>query len=61
MIIKFFKKIFFSLFFLFVWYNSFVFFLKFFANSSYFIFDDPALWFLFFLAYYHLEFVKKKY
>ena len=58
---KFIKNGFFSALFLLVWYNAFVGFLKFFADSPYFIFDDPALWFLFFCAYYHLEFVEKRY
>ena len=55
------KDFFLSIFFIFVWYHAFVYFLKFFADSPYFIFDDPALWFLFFFAYYHIEFVEKKY
>ena len=32
----------------------------FYGDSPYFNFEDPVLWFLFFLAYYHLEFVEKK-
>jgi hypothetical protein len=49
------KDFFYSILFLFVWYNAFVFMLKYFADSPYFIYDDPALWFLFFVAYYHLD------
>nr|YP_009237665.1 hypothetical protein [Trachydiscus minutus]AML60703.1 hypothetical protein [Trachydiscus minutus] len=57
---QFLVNFFYSFVFLAVWYYCFLLFLKFFANSPYFIFDDFALWFLFFFAYYHLEFVKKK-
>lgn len=41
--------------FIYLWYHAFVFLLKYFADSPYFIYDDPALWFLFFVAYYQLD------
>jgi len=44
-----------SLAFVFIWYQAFVLMLKYLAGSPYFIYDDPALWFLFFVAYYHLD------
>jgi len=49
------KDVIFSIVFIFIWYNAFVLMLKSFAGSPYFIYDDPALWFLFFVAYYFLD------
>lgn len=43
-----------------IWYYSFVWFLKFFAGSPYFIVYDPVLWFLFLLGVYILEFPNNK-
>jgi hypothetical protein len=46
---------FYSIIFIFIWYKAYVFMLKYLADSPYFIYDDPVLWFLFFVGYYHLD------
>lgn len=57
---KFIFKFIYFLVFTLVWFFTLIWVLKSFGSSYWFIFDDPVLWFLFFLAVYILELEKKE-